>query len=62
MIYEIGTPDHYDEDCSGTDCTIWIDVPDGYTIKLTPDADSRIYITPVHAKYAQGDIVIRKEE
>jgi hypothetical protein len=62
MIYEIGTPDHYDNEDCDTDCTIWIEVPDNYKLKLSPAADKRIYIAPVQAKFAQGDIIVKEKE
>ena len=43
-IYEIGTPDHYDEDTDGCDCTIWI--ASKYPINKI-GTDERVYVREI---------------
>lgn len=64
-VYEIGTPDHYDE-CSRTgdvDCTIWVECPDDCEIQLKSGADPNIYVKEIEVRptYPGVDIVIKKD-
>jgi len=47
-IYEIGVPDHYDNnDNCGVDCTIWIAVGEGINIINNKIEKNNIYIKPI---------------
>jgi hypothetical protein len=64
-VYEIGTPDHYDErNCEGdVDCTIWISCPDDYEIELSTGADPNIYVKEIEIRpnYPGVDLIIKKK-
>lgn len=60
-VYEIGTPDHYDDrNCDNSvDCTIWIECPDGYEIELDPDADPALYVKEIEVKPTYPGVDLR---
>ena len=65
-IYEIGVPDHYDDssnDC-GVDCTIWIAVEKGISIRNNKLEKNNIYIKPIPYEITSGgiDFILEREE